>query len=212
MAIKKPKLANRNLEFLFEVGAFRWVRRTWEQFFGGNAASNAEHSYRVMWTALVIAKMEKEKGQEVDEEKLLKMAMLHDLPESRTGDTNYLTRQYITQNEDRAVSDIFKETIVKKEFAALWKEFKQRKSLESKIVKDADTLDVDLELSEMKAEGHTMPDLFLPHRKLNRQNTLYTESAKKLWEQIKTGNPYDWHLNGRNRFNAGDWTKYRKKK
>ncbi len=206
----KEKL-NRDLEFLYEVGAFRWVRRTWEQFFSTRAASNAEHSYRVMWTALVIAKMEKQAGQEVDEEKILKMAMLHDLPESRTGDVNYMSRQYTTRNEDRAVADIFKETSVKKEFAALWKEFAQHKSLEAKIVKDADNLDVDLELAEMKAEGHTMSDQFKPHRKLNYEHKLHTKSAKELWEQIQKSNPYDWHLNGRNRFNGGDWTKYRKK-
>ncbi len=212
MDIKKTNPGNRNLEFLYEVGAFRWVRRTWEQFFSTRAASNAEHSYRTMWTALVIAQMERDNGQEVNDEKLLKMAMVHDLPESRTGDVNYLSRQYTTRNEDRAVSDIFKETVVKKEFAALWKEFMERKTLESKIVKDADNLDVDLELSEMKAEGHSMPDDFELHRKLNYENTLYTQSAKRIWEQIQKANPYDWHLNGRNRFVAGDWTKYRKKK
>ncbi len=136
--------------------------------------------------------------------------MLHDLPESRTGDTNYLTRQYVTQNEDRAIADIFRDTVIKKEFAALYKEYKLRKSLESKVVKDADTLDVDLELSEMKAEGHTLPGDFKPHRKLNYEKRLYTMSAKKLWKQIQSASPYDWHLNGRNRFNAGDWAKYRK--
>ncbi len=202
----------RNLELLYEVGAFRWVRRTWEQFFSTKAASNAEHSYRVMWTALVIANMEREAGREADQEKLLKMALLHDLPESRVGDTNYLTRQYITQNEDRAVGDIFNNTSLRKEFVALWKEYKQRKGLEAKIVKDADILDVDLELAEMKAEGHSMPDDFRETRKLNYEKALHTESAKKLWEQIQTASPYDWHLKGRNRFNHGDWAKLRNKK
>jgi putative hydrolases of HD superfamily len=202
----------RNLELLYEVGAFRWVRRTWEQFFSTRAASNAEHSYRVMWTSLVIANMERAAGHEVDQEKLLKMALLHDLPESRVGDTNYITRQYVVQNEDRAINDIFSGTSLKKEFAALWKEYKLRKGLEAKIVKDADILDVDLELAEMKAEGHTMPSDFKQHRKLNYEKSLYTQSAKKLWEQIQTASPYEWHLRGRNRFNAGDWTRLRKKK
>lgn len=203
---------SRDLEFLYEVGAFRWVRRTWEQFFSTRAASNPEHTYRVMWSALIIAQMERANGAVINEEKLLKLALLHDLPESRTGDTNYLTRQYITQNEDRAVADQFKDTSLRKEFLALYKEMKQRKSLEAKIVKDADILDIDFELAEMKAEGHNMPDHFKPHRKLNYERLLHTKSAKKLWEELQTTHPYDWHLRGRNRFNAGDWTKHRKKK
>jgi putative hydrolases of HD superfamily len=210
MPKKKSTSANRNLELLYEVGAFRWVRRTWEQFFSGDAASNAEHSFRVAWTALLIANMERKVGQKIDQEKLLKMAMLHDLPESRTGDVNYLSRQYTKRNENLAAADILANTALEKEFLELWQEFEQRKSIEAKIVKDADILDVDLELSEMKAEGRILPDRFKPHRSLNK-SILFTKSAKKLWDQIQKGNPYDWHLRGRNRFNAGDWTKHRKK-
>jgi len=204
-------MSKRDLELLYEVGAFRWVRRTWEQFFSGDAASNAEHSYRVMWTSLIIAQMERSQGKKINEEKLVKMAMLHDLPESRTGDVNYLSRQYTRRDENLAVTDILEDTALREQFTALWKEFQQRKSLEAKIVKDADILDIDLELSEMKAEGRILPQRFKPHRRLNR-GILYTQAAKKLWDQIQKANPYDWHLKGRNRFNGGDWKKYRKKK
>ncbi len=197
---------------MYEVGAFRRVRRTWEQFFSGQAASNAEHTFRVMWTSLMIANMEKAAGTEVDQEKMLKMALLHDLPESRTGDTNYITRQYVKQDETKAVKDIFQDTELRREFTALWKEYVKRKSLESRIVKDADILDVDLELAEMAAEDHDLPKHFRPHRKLNYEKMLYTKSAKKLWQEIQTASPYDWHLKGRNRFNGGDWAKHKKKK
>lgn len=201
---------NRNLELLYEVGAFRWVRRTWEQFFNTETATNTDHSFRVMWTALILTRMEEARGAKVDELKILKMAMLHDIPESRVGDTNYLSRQYIKQDEAQAMNDIFKDTSVKKELMTLWKEYMKRKTLEARIVKDADVLDVDLELSEMAVIGNDIRKHFNPHRKVV-STMLFTESAKELWKQIQSANPYDWHLKGRNRFNAGDWTKQRKK-
>lgn len=43
--------------FLYEIGAIRFVERTWRQFFQGTVANNAEHMFRVAWTALVMGGM-----------------------------------------------------------------------------------------------------------------------------------------------------------
>lgn len=193
----------RDIELLFEVGCFRFVSRSWKRFLAPLAANNAEHTLRVAWTALILAKYEK--GANL--EKILKMAIVHDLPESRCGDVDYLSRQYTERNEKMALEDILKDTSCGKEMAELWQEYEDKKSIEAKIVKDADNLDVELELREFREFGSTLPDNWGKIRKEKVFPKLFTESAKKFWEEINNVNLHDWHLKGRNRFNTGDWKK-----
>lgn len=141
-----------------------------------------------------------------DTGKILKMALIHDIGESRTGDCDYLSRQYVTRDEDLAMKDMLDDTSVEEEFIDLWKEYSERKSIESKIVKDADNLDVDIELIEQEAVGHPIGKEWTKQRKLIAKNKLYTKSAKKLWKELQTSNPHSWHLTGRTRFSkSGDW-------
>lgn len=192
----------RDLEFLFELGAFRNVTRTWKQFLNADFQNNSEHSFRVAFLALMIAKYEKV----LSDEKIIKMALIHDLGESRTGDVHYLSRQYTTRNEKLAIEDVFKDTIMGIEMTSLWEEFENRTTIESKIVKDADNLDVELEIVEQDARGFTFEKVW--HKVHQRKvKLLHTKTAQKLWTKIHSANPHDWHLNGRNRFNDGDWKK-----
>lgn len=195
---------NRDLEFLYEIGCLRRQQRSWSQFLYPDAASNTDHTFRVMWTSLILAKNE---GL-LNSEKVLKMALVHDVPESRTGDTNYLSRQYVTENNEQAFADVFGGTILESEFSELWHEYEKRESKESKIVKDADTLDIDLELAEAMATGNPLGESFRQHRDLVSK-MLFTKSAKVLWEKIQKSDPHSWHLNSRNRFNAGDWKQFK---
>lgn len=189
---------SRDLEFIYEIGCLRFIQRTWRQFLNPDFANVAEHTLRVAFISMILAKRE-----EADIEKTLKIALVHDLTESRTGDTNYLTRQYNEQKDGLAISDILKGTSLE-EFKGLWQEYKRRESKEAKIVKDADLIDVDLELHEQQSKGNKMKDCWQRHRKLVAEN-LYTKAARELWEEIQKSNPLDWHLNSRNRFNDGDW-------
>lgn len=191
----------RDLELLYELGAFRYVLRTWRQFLNGDFANNAEHSFRVVWTALIIARREGVGNHE----KILKMALVHDLPESRAGDAHYLSRMYVDRHEELAVTDMFADTSLGQEVVDLWREYEAKSSIEAKIVKDADNLDVDLELQEQSSRGNQLRVDFKVHRDTVKTHKLSTKSAKQIWEQIQNSNPHDWHLRARNRFTAGDW-------
>lgn len=194
----------RDIQFLYELGTFRYLDRIWKQFSNPDVANNAEHTLRVIWIALSLAKHEKN----VNQEKVIKMAMLHDIPELRCGDVHYISRQYVERKEDEAVKDIFEDTIQAKEMIELFHEYEERKSIEAKIVKDADNLDVEFEIMEMKAKGHSLGTLLNPHRQKFVFPKLFTKTAKKFWKQIHKTSPHDWHyLSPKNRFNGGDWKK-----
>jgi len=197
----KPKL-KRDIETLFEISTFRYLDRVWKQFFNPDVANCAEHTFRVMWIALTLARYE----SNVNHEKIIKMAMIHDLPELRTGDVHYLSRQYTERKESEAMRDIFKDSVHEQEMNELFGEYEKRQSLESKIVKDADNLDIELELMEMKTKGYSLGSLWTTDRKKLIYPKLHTKSAKIFWDKIHLANPHDLHNKSpKNRFHAGDW-------
>jgi len=193
---------SRDLELMYELGSLRFIQRAWKQFLGPDFANLADHHMRVIWIALILQKMEGRGSAE----KIMKMALVHDVPESRTGDVHYISRQYTKRDEEKAVKDIFKNTLLEKEMVALWREYEERKTIESKIVKDADWLDVDFEIQEQKAAGKLHLKAWDDNRKIICSR-LYTASAKKLWKAIKKSDPVDWYRFARNRFVEGDLRK-----
>jgi len=189
----------KDLEFLYEIGSLRNVERTWQQFFGRGVANVSEHSFRVMWIALIIAKHEN-----ADSDKVLKMALMHDITESRTGDVHHVSRMYTKRDEDSAFSDIIKGTSMG-DMEELWKEYEERKTVEAKIVKDADNLDVDIEIEEQWSKGNKMKDAWRHMRDNMYENKFYTETARRIWKAIQESDPNSWQVNCKNRFNDGDW-------
>jgi putative hydrolases of HD superfamily len=181
---------NRDLEFLYEIGSLRNVPRGWRQHLGMDCASDLEHSFRVAWLALILARMEGVKN----EEKILKMALVHDLAETRTSDHSYVQKVYVTSDERSAAQDTFRGTILENLQSEILEEYEARDSIESKIVKDADNLDIDLELKELEERGSRIPAKKAVNRRMVRDNKLYTDSAKKLWDEIQLSDVSSWHL------------------
>ncbi|HEY9584171.1 MAG TPA: HD domain-containing protein [Candidatus Paceibacterota bacterium] len=187
----------RDLEFLYEIGTLRNMDRAWKTIMATDVASDPEHTFRVIFLALLIARSEGVKN----EEKIIKMALVHDIAEVRTNDHHYLHSVYVKADEHKASYDTFFGTSLADLNSKVLSEYEERKTIESKIVKDADNLDIDLELKEMDERGLKLPAKFVKFRKLVRDKKLYTKSAKKLWDMIQKSDPADWHLK------ANKWVK-----
>ena len=195
--------AKRDLEFLYEIGTLRYVARTWKRFLNPDFENLAEHHFRIVWIALLIAQYERN----VNTEKLMKMALAHDIVESRVGDVDYLSRQYVIRNDKLGIADMLGGTAIEKEFLALFAEYEERKSIESKILKDADNLTIDFEIREQEFKGLRFSDNWKEIRTRVAKEFLFTQTAKNLWKSLQKSNPHDWHKNSRNRFTSGDWKK-----
>lgn len=180
----------RDIEFLFEVGSMGNMPRGWRQHLAMDCASNLEHSFRVALIALMLARKEGVK----DEEKVLKMALLHDLAETRTSDLSYVQKVYGTMDEDRALADLFAGTVLEYLRESVIKEYEERKSPESRIVKDADNLDIDIELKELEERGSKLREKWKAMRRYVRDEKLYTRSAKELWDALQDADVSSWHL------------------
>lgn len=192
----------RDIDFLYEMGNIRYVDRMWRRFMSPEFANVAEHHFRTFWIAMIIAARE----GDADTGKIAKLVLVHDITESRTGEVDFISRQYVDRKEDSAIHDMLADTAIEQEFLALWQEYEERKTLEAKIAKDADNLDVDFELAEQAARGSRLREVKRPSRDYVAAEKLYTKTAKSIYEQLQTSDPHDWWwASPGNRFNGGDW-------
>ncbi len=195
-------MKKRDIDLLFEVGALRRVPRMWIHFLGPDMANNAEHSYRVGWIALLIAK---EEGV-TDTAKILQMALVHDLTEGRTGDANYLMRQYVKRDDELAGKDIFAETELEGDMLGALEEYRAQATIEAKIVKDADRLDVEFEIREVRSRGMQLPKEWEEFQRKVANEKLSTDTARSIMRSLPDSDPHSWHTKGRNRFVGGDYS------
>ena len=84
MTLLKPEV----LDFLLAIRSLMTVGRfsVYKCHFREDVA---QHSYFTALYAMVLADLEREKGTKVDVERLLRMALLHDAEEARTGDIHH---------------------------------------------------------------------------------------------------------------------------
>ena len=110
--------------------------------------SVAAHSFGVGVTAMLLADEIQRRGSTVDVEKVLRMALLHDLAETRVGDMPKTAIAYFggearKKAEIAAFADVVKEAGAgRKTYRALYEEYEARESLEAQIVKAADVIDL----------------------------------------------------------------------
>ena len=113
----------------------------------GRWENDAEHSWSVAFICMQLAsRLEKEFGIKLDEAKMLKMALIHDLAEIETGDTktwDKLARSDKEEKEKVAIEKILKDLPddLRKEMGDLIDECEKKETLEAKIVKSVDRLD-----------------------------------------------------------------------
>jgi 5'-deoxynucleotidase YfbR-like HD superfamily hydrolase len=117
---------------------------------------------------------------------------------------NYVSRMYVDRHEGRAMKELAQKTSIETRLLELWEEFEEQGTLEARIVKDADMLDVDFDLMERAHQGSNIRESLVGTRDRLREK-LYTKSARTLYGQLCATNPHAWHLHGTNRVTAGDW-------
>lgn len=183
---KNIKNLNFIVDFIFEMGTLRNMRRMHTQVIPNSNDTIASHSFRTAIISYLLADLEG-----VDKEKVLKMALFHDIPEARTGDSNFIHKFYIKNEEEKAHNDQIANIPAENELKTLFDEWKTRKTKESIVVKDADVLD-QLFL-EKEILGDKPKDFAKWHEFSVR--LLKTKSAKQLAKSLKNRNPMQWFYN-----------------
>lgn len=177
-------MTKRTIEFLFEVGMLKKTPRTGYQFLGSGGESVADHSFRTAVIGYVLASQE----PGADSNKVVLMCLFHDFPEARTGDHNYVNKKYVKTDEERAVQDQVRGLSFGDEIVDLFQEFNGCDTLEAHLAKDADQLDLILELKEQLDSGNPNAKDWLSYA----VKRIITDGAKQMAQEILTTNSSDW--------------------
>lgn len=119
--------------------------------------SVAAHSFGVCVAAMLLADELLARGVSVNVEKILRTALLHDWAEVRVGDMPRIATAYFgadarKQAETRAFADVVSD-LKKDLYTALYDDYEKRNSLEARLVKAADILDLLVQLLALERAG-----------------------------------------------------------
>jgi len=170
--------------FLFEVGMLTKTPRTGFRFLGSGCESVAEHVLRTIFIGYTLSKFE----ADVDELKVLKICLVHDLPEARTGDMNYMYKKYVSVNEEKAIRELTETLFFGDEVKAAIHEFNEKQTKESLIAHDADQLSLILQLKEYGDLGNKYTKDWIEFAR----KRLCTDTAKKLADSIMHTDSSQW--------------------
>ena len=163
-------------EFMMEACFLKHLPRSGYQYLGTGRESVAEHVYAVTMFAFVLAQL----TPEADMQRLMTMCLLHDLPETRVGDLNYVQKHYIDADEEKALDDTLQNVPFRKEILAALEEYNAGETLESKLAHDADQLALIIDLKYLKHLGHQPPDTWLPHVEERLKTEVAIQMAKAI--------------------------------
>lgn len=125
--------------------------------------SVADHSYSTSAIAMLLADIERQGGRRVKIERILRLAILHDLAESLTFDISKSYLEYlgkegeaIKRKLERAAWTHITKNIpsMRGDYMELMAEFDAEETLESQIVHAADMLDILFQIVEYRRRGY----------------------------------------------------------
>ena len=174
-------------EFLFEVGMLKKAPRTGYQFLGSGGESVADHSFRTAVIGYALASLD----PDADRNRVVSMCLFHDFAEARTGDHNYVNKRYVKVDEEGAVRDQVQGLVFGPDIVNLTNEFNMGETLEAHLSRDADQLDLILELKEQLDLKNSNAKDWLSFA----VKRLITKSAKKLAKEILATHSTKWWFN-----------------
>lgn len=142
------------VDFFQTVGKLKTIKRTgWINHKVPDPESVADHSFRTAIMAMVLAPR-----LGVNVEKSIKMALIHDVGESKIGDVVIMEgKQYLPnaseklEMEAKAFKQIFS-LIDGDEYVSLFNEFEEEKTKEARLIKSLDKLEMALQAYEYEKQ------------------------------------------------------------
>lgn len=172
-----------NLEVLYQIfklkNLFRqgWLKRDVSEAHG---ESVADHTFGTAMTAWLLAN---HLGLNLNMEKVLKMALVHEIGEIYAGDITPVDGISLTEKYDlelMSIEKVFESYPDSHEFVNLWKEFEEAQTAEAIFLKQIDKFEMGLQAAIYKGHGYDKMDEFLESAK----KVIKKEELKNLFEKV----------------------------
>ena len=150
----RDALSEALLELFVAAGRLKSERRKgWVLKLGiDNPESVAEHSFRMALMSMVYSDM-----RGLDTARVMKMALLHDLPEAIVGDSvpGEISRRRKREGESAAMEKILGGLPAERrgEYESIWSEFLRGRSQEARLVRQLDKLEMAIQAREYEEAG-----------------------------------------------------------
>jgi len=178
------------IDLLLETATLKWMPRSgWEMRGVPNVESVADHSFGVAFVALALADVLRDEG--LDLERVLVMALLHDLAEARVTDLPASAARLIPAEVKRqaklsAIEELMAPLPGGERWRALWQEFDDCAGPEGRLVRDADKLEMMVQCLRYEQAGSRGLDEFW--QAMDRREWQYLLSAE-LYGRLKEMRP-----------------------
>lgn len=134
-------------------------RKGWKDKVGiEKPESVADHSFNTAIISMVLSDL-----NNLDTEKILRMALLHDVAEAITGDLvpGEIKKEEKMKLETQTINEIFKNlpSDLSAKYVSIWQEYVNGISKESVLVHDIDHLEMALQARKYLAEGKSLDNL-----------------------------------------------------
>ena len=125
--------------------------------------SVADHSFRVAFISMIVSDyiVKENHDLKIDIEKIIRMALLHDLAETKIGDLHLTATEYIgKENKKHAEIKAFEDLVrtidpqIKSYYIEIFKEYVAEETVEAKIVRCADVIDMLLQAEYYRDVGY----------------------------------------------------------
>ena len=171
-----PTVDWRNIiKFLEIAGILKRTPRTgWVDVGVYQPESVADHTFRTAFLCMIYADI-----KDLDPLKLLRMALIHDLPEAIMGDLMPSQKTAETKEKEETVIhqilSLLPET-QRENYLAVWNEYQEGKTKESKAVRQLEKIEMALQAKEYEKLGST-----------NKSLKRFIQSAKDAtsWSELK---------------------------
>lgn len=175
--------ADDNLEVLYQIfklkNLFRqgWLKRDIPESEG---ESVADHTFGTAMTAWILAKR---LNLNLNEEKLIKMALVHEIGEIYAGDITPVDGVSLAEKyelELQSVKKVFSSYPEGDEFINLWKEFEKAESAEAKFLKQIDKFEMGMQAAIYKGHDNERMDEFLE----SADRVIEDRELQELFQQV----------------------------
>ena len=147
---------NNIIQIAKTAGFLKRIKRTgWVRIGVSSPESVADHSFRTALLCLFLTK-----DRDLNHEKIIQMALIHDLGETATSDIRYEEGSKIIasekakeQLEEDILKKLFKPLHDGKYYLDLWYEFRDQITIEAKLLKQIEKIEMALQAIEYKEMG-----------------------------------------------------------
>jgi len=120
----------------------------------------ASHSFEAAMISLLISEKLSERGVKVDALKTAALALVHDFPECLVGDLNYVVKKAIGGEVKHKIElEALQETLPEGLIVQLYREYSEKKSIESKIAELSDKLATVIQARRYEKQGYDFEEM-----------------------------------------------------